>query len=185
MTGRILLVVVLWLGTVMPAAAADPFDPVAVMAEVQAALARGDLDGAAAIYGRALEDPAAADVMKISFLVGRSRVRVWQGRSNLALADADAAVALADRSQSPFARGNIHAVRGLLLAEAGRRGEAAGDLEAALTLLRSPDADYTALLTKMEELRPGRAAAMREQAETQIRIVKEKLDELRRVGGRP
>ena len=179
MIGRILLAVLLLLGAARPAPAGEPFDPVAVMIEGQQALAGGDFDGAAAIYDRALANPAVSDRYKVSFHVGRSQARALQRRPDLALADADAAVALADRSEPAIARGNVHAIRGFLLAGLGRRAEAASDLEAASTLLQSPDDDYAALLTEMMKSRPDQMEAMRRQTATLLRTVKEKLAELR------
>ena len=177
MIGRILLALLLWCGG--PVAAADPFDPLAIMIEGQEALARGDLDRALAVYGRGLADPAASDRYKVSYHMGRSRVRALQGRPDLALIDADAAAGLADRAEPAMARGNVHAVRGLLLAGVGRRPEAIAALEQALALLQSPDDDYAGLLTEMMRQRPDQMQAMRRQVEATIQAVKEKLAELR------
>lgn len=181
MIRRVLLAVILLCGAAPPAAA-EPFDPVAIMIEGQEALARGDLEGALAIYGRGLADPAASDRYKVSYHMGRSRVRALQGRPDLALIDADAAAVLADRSEPAMARGNVHAVRGLLLAGVGRRSEAVAELENALSLLQSPDADYADLLNEMMRRRPDQMQAMRRQVEVTIQAVKAKLAELR--GGR-
>lgn len=180
MIRRILLVIVLMLGAALPAAAADkPFDPVAIMVAGQQALARGDAEAALAIYGRGLTDPAATDRYKVSFHVGRSQARALQRRPDLALIDIDAAVTLADRSGQPtMARGNVHAIRGLLLSGVGRPDEAVGELRTALSLLESPDDDYAALLTEMMESRPDQVRAMRRQTDSLIRTVKAKLAEL-------
>lgn len=179
MIGRILLAALFLLGAALPAAAAEPFDPIAIMVEGQQALARGDLDAALAIYGRGLTNPAASDRYKVSFHVGRSRVRALQGRPDLALIDADAAVVLADRSEPAIARGNVHAIRGLLLAGVGRRDAAIAELETALALLQSPDDDYAELLTEMMKRRPDQMQAMRRQTDILIQTVKDKLAELR------
>jgi|GEM_PF-6602511 tetratricopeptide (TPR) repeat protein len=184
MRRAILLAAALWLAMAVPAVAADPFDPVLVMLEAQAALAKGDLEGASAIYGRGLDHPAASDRYRVSYYMGRSRVRARQQRLDLALADVDAAVTLADRSEPAVARGNIHAMRGLLLAEVGRPAEAIAALETAHALLQSPDDEYADLLAEMKKRQPEQVDALRRQTESLIRTVKQALDRLRQAGGR-
>lgn len=182
--GALWTAVALWLAALAPTVAAEPLDPLAVMIEGQAALARGALDEAAALYGRGLDNPAASDRHRVSFHIGRSRVRTLQGRFGDALADADAAVALADRAEPAMARGNVHAIRGFLLVGVGRRAEAIADLETAERLLQSPDDDYAALLTEMMQHRPDQVEALRRQTEILLESVREKLEELQQTGER-
>lgn len=187
MIRRLLLVTILMLGAALPAAADDkPFDPIAVLTAAHKALASGDAEAAVAIYGEALENPALVDEEKIFLHFNRSRMRALQGRSDLALPDADAAVRLADRSAgSLMMRGSAHALRGLLLADVGRRDEAVTELETALPQLENPDADYADALAKMEALGPDRAERMHHNTEEMIRTVKDKLAELRGEGAKP
>lgn len=179
MLKRIFLAAFLVLVSAAPISAAEPFGLQFFPLEGAKAFGRGDLDGALNIYGQCLDHPETDDTMRIACHMGRMRVYALQERFELALADTDAADSLANGSVSGGMRGGIHAARGMLLGEMGRRAEAIAELENAETLLQDKHQTFDNEASVMKERRPDLAEWRRKNAEALIRNVKEKLDELR------
>ena len=156
------------------------FDPMALIAEGNRAMAAGDLGGAAAIFSRGIDDPQATDRFRVSFYVRRARVRALQGRLDNALADADAAVSHSSENEPNIARGNVYAVRGMLRREAGQTDGARKDLGTAYRLLQEPDDEYAEMLTNMANTNPAHAERLRRQHEALLDTVWMNLQELRK-----
>lgn len=115
---------------------AGPPNPVAVQKyAVEQMIARDDPQAAIDVYTRVLERDDLPPDYRAAFHMDRGRFFGVLGQFELALKDADRALEVTPETSLQGIRGPVYAFKGFVLAELGRRDEAASHLQKALELL--------------------------------------------------